>query len=59
MTDTLAALSRREAQVRAVLTLERCIYQFRIAPVTGSMAALKAALPENRRLYWAGKAADY
>jgi hypothetical protein len=40
-------------------SLERCIYQFRVAPVTESMATLKAALPDDRRASWAGKAADY
>ena len=40
-------------------TLERYIYQFRIAPTLDSMAVLKAALPEERRPLWAGKTADY
>ena len=40
-------------------TLERYIYQFRIAPTVDSMAKLKATLPEDRRALWAGKAADY
>jgi hypothetical protein len=39
--------------------LDRYIYQFRIAPTVESMAALKAALPEDRRPMWAGKSADY
>lgn len=39
--------------------LERYIYQFRIAPTVPAMAMLKAALPEERRPLWAGKAADY
>lgn len=39
--------------------LERYIYQFRIAPTVDSMAMLKAALPEERRPLWAGKAGDY
>ena len=40
-------------------TLDRYIYQFRIAPTLESMAVLKAALPEDRRPFWAGKSADY
>jgi len=40
-------------------TLERYIYQFRIAPTVESMAMLKATLPEERRPFWAGKSADY
>lgn len=40
-------------------TLERYIYQFRIAPTVESMSMLKAALTEDRRPYWAGKSADY
>lgn len=40
-------------------TLERYIYQFRIAPSEESMAMLKATLSEERRPYWAGKAGDY
>ena len=39
--------------------LERYIYQFRIAPTVDSMQALKSALPEERRPFWAGKGADY
>ena len=40
-------------------TLERYIYQFRIAPTVESMAMLKSTLPEERRPFWAGKSADY
>ncbi len=40
-------------------TLERYIYQFRIAPTVESMSVLKATLPEERRPFWAGKSADY
>lgn len=40
-------------------TLERYIYQFRIAPTVESMSLLKAALPEDRRPLWVGKSADY
>ncbi|MSO30941.1 MAG: hypothetical protein EXQ48_08390 [Acidobacteria bacterium] len=40
-------------------TLERYIYQFRIAPTVESMSLLKATLPEDRRPFWAGKSADY
>lgn len=40
-------------------SLERYIYQFRIGPALESMALLKSHLPEHRRSYWAGKAADY
>jgi hypothetical protein len=39
-------------------TLERYIYQFRIAPTVESMAMLKSTLPEERRPFWAGKSAD-
>jgi hypothetical protein len=39
--------------------LERYIYQFRIGPTVASMAMLKASLSEQRRPFWAGKAADY
>jgi hypothetical protein len=39
-------------------SLERYIYQFRIAPTVESMGRLKATLPEERRPLWAGKAAD-
>jgi hypothetical protein len=40
-------------------TLERYIYQFRIAPTVESMALLKSTLPEERRPFWAGKSTDY
>jgi hypothetical protein len=41
-------------------TLERYIYQFRIAPTAESIAMLKSQLPEERRPLWAGKAlVDY
>jgi hypothetical protein len=40
-------------------TLERYIFQFRIAPTVESMGKLKATLTEERRPFWAGKAADY
>ena len=40
-------------------TLERYIYQFRIAPTVESMSLLRAALPEDRRPLWVGKSADY
>ena len=40
-------------------TLERYIYQFRIAPTLDAMETLKAALSEDRRPLWAGKGADY
>ena len=40
-------------------TLERYIFQFRIAPTVESMRLLKSTLPEERVALWAGKAADY
>jgi hypothetical protein len=40
-------------------TLERYIYQFRIAPSAGAIGLLKSTLPEDRRSLWAGKASDY
>ena len=40
-------------------TLERYIYQFRIAPTVEWMTLLKSTLPEERRPFWAGKSADY
>lgn len=40
-------------------TLERYIYQFRIAPTVESMSMLKVTLAEDRRQFWAGKSADY
>ena len=40
-------------------TLERYIFQFRIAPTVESMGMLKSTLPDERRPFWAGKAADY
>jgi hypothetical protein len=40
-------------------TLDRYIYQFRIAPTLESMAVLNGALPEDRRPLLAGKSADY
>ena len=40
-------------------SLERYIYQFRIAPTVESMAKLKSTLPEDRRPFWAGKSVDY
>lgn len=40
-------------------TLERYIYQFRIAPTAPSMGMLKAALPEERREIWSGKNVEY
>ena len=40
-------------------TLERYIYQFRIAPTVESIALLKSTLPEERRPFWAGKSGDY
>ena len=40
-------------------TLERYIFQFRIAPTVESMGMLKSTLTEERRPFWAGKAADY
>jgi hypothetical protein len=40
-------------------TLERYIFQFRIAPTVESMKLLKSTLPEERRALWAGKAGDY
>jgi hypothetical protein len=40
-------------------TLDRHIYQFRVAPTVESVAMLKAQLPEDRRALWAGKATDY
>ena len=39
--------------------LERYIFQFRVAPTVESMGMLKATLSEERRPFWAGKAADY
>ena len=39
--------------------LERCIYQFRIAPTVESMSILKSSLSEERRPFWSGKSADY
>ena len=40
-------------------SLERYIYQFRIAPTVESMSLLKSALPPERRSSWAGKSRDY
>ncbi len=40
-------------------TLERYIYQFRIAPTVDSMALLKSSLSDERKPFWAGKSADY
>ncbi len=40
-------------------SLERYIFQFRIAPTVESMGVLKSTLPEERRAFWAGKAGDY
>ncbi|MGH9257419.1 MAG: hypothetical protein ACRD3C_22895 [Vicinamibacterales bacterium] len=40
-------------------TLERYIFQFRIAPTVEAMGRLKSTLPEDRRPFWAGKAGDY
>ena len=39
--------------------LERYIYQFRVGPSAESMTMLKAAMAEDRRSYWAGKAGEY
>jgi hypothetical protein len=41
-------------------TLERYIYQFRVAPPVNAVARLKSLLPEERRPLWTGKAlTDY
>lgn len=40
-------------------TLERYIYQFRIAPTVESMTMLKSTLDDDRRPFWAAKSADY
>jgi hypothetical protein len=39
--------------------LQRYIYQFRIGPSGSVINQMMAALPEERRLFWAGKAGDY
>jgi hypothetical protein len=39
--------------------LQRYIYQFRIGPSGSVINEMMAALPEERRLLWAGKASDY
>lgn len=40
-------------------SLERYIFQFRIAPSVESMRLLKSTLPPERRAFWSGKAGDY
>lgn len=40
-------------------SLERYIFQFRIAPTVEWMGLLKSLLPEEQRALWAGKAGDY
>jgi hypothetical protein len=39
--------------------LQRYIYQFRIGPSGSVITRMMEALPEERRLFWAGKAGDY
>lgn len=39
--------------------LERYLYQFRIGPGRGQIRTLLAALPQDRRAAWEGKATDY
>jgi hypothetical protein len=39
--------------------LERFIYQFRIGPTAQTIRQLMAAVPDDRRMMWSGKVADY
>jgi hypothetical protein len=39
--------------------LQRYIYQFRIGPSGSVINTMMEALPEDRRLFWAGKVGDY